>query len=179
MRHRQDDISLRQDSLHVCDACDRDFAMVGGGAVLDDDTDGVRVGCGLANIAGYVVSENARQADLQVQPVPNSFDVVPAGRYRAAIVIVDRRGRKSTRKTDTFRIARPGGVLNYGFASLWSFIGRPSYEVQSSPGEVVAGDPSCLRGALQEIGETRDQGPDIDIPRLQVLPARERSASRY
>ena len=68
----------------VQDACDRDFAMVGGGAVLDDDNDGVRVGCGLANIAGYVVSENARQADLQVQPVPNSFDVVAAGRYRAA-----------------------------------------------------------------------------------------------
>ena len=68
----------------VQDACDRDFAMVGGGAVLDDDNDGVRVGCGLANIAGYVVSENARQADLQVQPVPNSFDEVAAGRYRAA-----------------------------------------------------------------------------------------------
>ena len=54
---------------------------------------------------------------------------------------------------DAYRdVARPGGVLNYGFASLWSFIGRPSYEVQSSPGEVVAGDPSCLRAALQEIG---------------------------
>ena len=31
------------------------------------------------------------------------------GRYRAAIVAVDRRGRKSTRKTDTFRITRRGG----------------------------------------------------------------------
>ena len=27
MRHRQDDTNLRHDSLHVCDACDRDFIV--------------------------------------------------------------------------------------------------------------------------------------------------------
>jgi hypothetical protein len=69
----------------VQDACDRDFAMVGGGAVLDDDPNDVRVGCGLANIAGYVVSENARVADLQVQPVPNGLDAIGAGRYNAVV----------------------------------------------------------------------------------------------
>ncbi|MBA2281688.1 MAG: CocE/NonD family hydrolase, partial [Acidimicrobiia bacterium] len=54
---------------------------------------------------------------------------------------------------DAYRdIARPGGILNYGFASLWSFIGRPSYEFQSSPGEVLEGDPGCIRGSLAELG---------------------------
>jgi putative CocE/NonD family hydrolase len=55
--------------------------------------------------------------------------------------------------SDAYRdIARPGGVLNYGFSSLWSFVGRPSYEFESSPGQVAAGDPECLRGSLQEVG---------------------------
>ncbi len=80
----------------VQDACDRDFAMVGGGAVLDDDTNNVRVDCGLANIAGYVVSANARVADLQVQPVPNPIDQIGAGRYNAV------------------KASHPDGIAHYG-----------------------------------------------------------------
>jgi putative CocE/NonD family hydrolase len=53
---------------------------------------------------------------------------------------------------DAYRdIANPGGLPNFGFASLWSFIGRPSYEVQGSPEKVVAGDAGCVRGLLNEI----------------------------
>jgi putative CocE/NonD family hydrolase len=53
---------------------------------------------------------------------------------------------------DAYRdVARPGGIMNHGFATLWSFIGRPSYEFQSSPQEVLAGDPDCLRGSTQEL----------------------------
>ena len=48
---------------------------------------------------------------------------------------------------DAYRdIARPGGIANLGFSSLWSFIARPSYEVQSSPGRVAAGDTTCANG---------------------------------
>lgn len=54
---------------------------------------------------------------------------------------------------DAYRdVARPGGVLNHGFASLWSFVGRPNYEFLSSPGEVVGGDLGCIRGMLQMVG---------------------------
>ena len=50
---------------------------------------------------------------------------------------------------DAYRdVARPGGIENYGFASLWSFIGRPSYEFESSPGEVLGGDPQCVNGSI-------------------------------
>ena len=43
---------------------------------------------------------------------------------------------------DAYRdISRPGGIQNYGFASLWSFIARPSYEVQDS----------CANGKTGEI----------------------------
>jgi hypothetical protein len=66
----------------IVESCDQDFAMVGGGAVLDDADNGGRVACGLPNIPGYVVSATAREADLQVQPVPNPLDKLMAGQYR-------------------------------------------------------------------------------------------------
>ena len=35
---------------------------------------------------------------------------------------------------DAYRdVARPGGIINYGFAALWSFIGQPSYEFTGRP----------------------------------------------
>ena len=68
----------------VTDACGTDFALVGGGAVFDEDPNDVRVECDLPNIAGYVVSARARSADLQVQPIPNSIYDIAMGRYNAA-----------------------------------------------------------------------------------------------
>lgn len=63
-------------------ACSEDFAVVGGGAVLDDSDGGGRVECGLPSIPGYVVSAAAREADLQVQPLPNPLTSLSAGPYR-------------------------------------------------------------------------------------------------
>ena len=52
---------------------------------------------------------------------------------------------------DAYRdVARPGGIVNDGFSTLWSFVGRPSYEYQSSPGQLSKGDPGCLRGITGE-----------------------------
>jgi len=68
----------------VTEACGRDFALVGGGAVFDEDLNGVRTGCDLPNIAGYVVSAQGRTAELQVQPIPNPIYDIAMGRYRAA-----------------------------------------------------------------------------------------------
>ncbi len=48
---------------------------------------------------------------------------------------------------DAYRdVARPGGIQNYGFASLWSFLGQPSYEVQSGTEAALGGDVQCLNG---------------------------------
>ena len=52
---------------------------------------------------------------------------------------------------DAYRdVARPGGIANHGFATLWSFIGRPSYEVQDSPQYVLDGDYGCTNGLTGE-----------------------------
>ncbi|MCU1590787.1 MAG: hypothetical protein JWP11_2043 [Frankiales bacterium] len=54
--------------------------------------------------------------------------------------------------SDAYRdVARPGGIQNYGFASLWSFIARPSYEFEDAPGQVAAGDPDCSNGTTASV----------------------------
>ncbi|MEO7428902.1 MAG: hypothetical protein ABIY48_05920, partial [Acidimicrobiales bacterium] len=78
------DAALTEYEARVTDACEKDFSLVGGGAVFDEDPNGVRVACGLANIAGYVVSAPARNAKLQVQPIPNPLAKTSVGRYLAA-----------------------------------------------------------------------------------------------
>ncbi len=48
---------------------------------------------------------------------------------------------------DAYRdISRPGGIENYGFASLWSFISQPSYGFEDSPTKVAQGDTACGQG---------------------------------
>ncbi len=78
------DAALTEYEPRVTEACDQNLALVGGGAVFDEDPNGVRVDCGLANIAGYVVSERGRTAELQVQPLPNPVDKSSVGRLQAA-----------------------------------------------------------------------------------------------
>ena len=63
----------------VTQACETDFALVGGGAVFDDADNGGREACGLPNIPGYVVTPKARVAKLQVQPLPNPVYTFAAG----------------------------------------------------------------------------------------------------
>ena len=46
---------------------------------------------------------------------------------------------------DVYRdIANPGGIPNYAFAALWSFISQPGPGVLAAPGESLAGDATCL-----------------------------------
>lgn len=78
------DAALTEYEARMTEACAKDFALVGGGAVFDDDPNGVRVKCGMANIAGFVVSAAARNAALQIQPLPNPLEKINIGRYVAA-----------------------------------------------------------------------------------------------
>jgi hypothetical protein len=78
------DAKLFEYEARITESCERDFSLVGGGAVFDEDPKDLRVKCGLANIAGYVVSPRGRVAKLQVQPVPNPVYQLPAGPYRRA-----------------------------------------------------------------------------------------------
>ena len=76
------DAKLFEYPAAITKGCQEDFAMVGGGAAIDDGDNGARVKCGLPNIAGYTVSAKARAADLQVQPLPVPVDRDPVGAFR-------------------------------------------------------------------------------------------------
>jgi ABC-type branched-subunit amino acid transport system substrate-binding protein len=78
------DAALSEYEARLTEACEQDFALVGGGAVFDEDPNDVRVGCNLPNVPGYVVSARGRAADLQVQALPNPIEHVSLGRYLAA-----------------------------------------------------------------------------------------------
>ena len=76
------DAKLFEYPAAITKGCQEDFAMVGGGAAIDDGDNGARVKCGLPNIAGYTVSAKARAAGLQVQPLPVPVDRDPVGAFR-------------------------------------------------------------------------------------------------
>jgi Periplasmic binding protein len=76
------DAKLFEYSQRIGEACQRDFALVGGGAVFDSQDAGARVACGLISLPGYVVTPQARVADLQVQPVPNPVYSFASAGYR-------------------------------------------------------------------------------------------------
>lgn len=63
-------------------------------------------------------------------------------------------------------IARPGGIMNYGFASLWSFIARPSYEVQSGTESFLGGDAKCINGTTGEL-RSIDKNPFVQLQQHQ------------
>lgn len=47
---------------------------------------------------------------------------------------------------DVYRdVAFPGGILNYAFASLWSFVAQPAPGAQSLPSDLQAQDQTCAR----------------------------------
>jgi hypothetical protein len=76
------DAKLFEYGQRVGDACQQDFALVGGGAVFDGQDNGARVACGLINLPGYAVTPQARVADLQVQAVPNPVYSFASAGYR-------------------------------------------------------------------------------------------------
>jgi ABC-type branched-subunit amino acid transport system substrate-binding protein len=73
------DAALTNVVPQMTSACREDFMTVGGGAVFDQDGVPIRLECLMPDIAGYVVSPEARGADLTAQPIPNPVDSVGNG----------------------------------------------------------------------------------------------------
>jgi putative CocE/NonD family hydrolase len=88
---------------------------------------------------------------------------------------------------DAYRdIARPGGIINKGFSTLWSFIGRPSYEFTGAPSEIAGGNLKCANGETAELRGiptnpfvqllqhpyddtlVRERSPDAHLDRIKV-----------
>jgi hypothetical protein len=65
----------------MAEACDKDFFLVGGGATFDQDGVKDRLTCMLPDVAGFLVSPEASDADLQAQPLPNTVKHLPDGDF--------------------------------------------------------------------------------------------------
>jgi ABC-type branched-subunit amino acid transport system substrate-binding protein len=78
----EQDSALFNVKAKMADACASDFLLVGGGAVFDNDGVAARLQCLLPDIPAYVVTPQARDADLMVQPLPNPISQFSIGEYR-------------------------------------------------------------------------------------------------
>jgi ABC-type branched-subunit amino acid transport system substrate-binding protein len=76
------DSALFDVKARMTEACAQDFFLVGGGAVFDNQGVQTRLACLLPDIPGYVVTAEARGADLLVEPLPNPIDNLAIGEYR-------------------------------------------------------------------------------------------------
>lgn len=76
------DAALTNEKAKVDEACIKDFFLVGGGAVFDQDGVKDRLSCLLPEVAGYAVSPEQRGSDLLIQPIPNKTDQQPIGDYK-------------------------------------------------------------------------------------------------
>ena len=76
------DAKLFEYGQRVGEACQQDFALVGGGGVFDAQAAEDRIACGLINLPGYAVTPQARVAELQVQAVPNPVYSFASAGYR-------------------------------------------------------------------------------------------------
>jgi ABC-type branched-subunit amino acid transport system substrate-binding protein len=76
------DAALFDFGQKIAEACQQDFALVGGGGVFDSQGIQDRIDCGLPNFPGYVVTPQASVADNQVQAIPNPVYEAQAAGYR-------------------------------------------------------------------------------------------------
>jgi ABC-type branched-subunit amino acid transport system substrate-binding protein len=76
IRVNERDARLTEYQQRIIESCREDFMLVGGGAVFDDTGQEERLECLLPTIAGFVVTTQAKGADLTVQPVPNVVDQI-------------------------------------------------------------------------------------------------------
>ena len=66
------DAALFDYNAVVQQACERSFAMVGGGGALDETGAQTAVDCGLVDVAGFTISTAKAESDRVYQPLPNA-----------------------------------------------------------------------------------------------------------
>lgn len=86
------DAKLFEYPPRVQEACAEDFAVVGGGAVLDDGGAQALTDCGLPSIPATAVTAAASLADNVVQPLPNPPNVKPAAQFVKLVDELERDG---------------------------------------------------------------------------------------
>lgn len=79
---KEHDAGLFNYKQAITEACQSDFALVGGGGVFDDQGQEERVKCLLPDFPAYVVTPKARASDLLVQSTPTPNNKLNVGTFR-------------------------------------------------------------------------------------------------
>lgn len=166
----QRDAKLTEYKQRVTESCAEDFMMVGGGGVFDDTGQEERLRCLLPVIPGYLVSPQARGADLAVPPLPNALDEVSIGVYQyldekfpdstgdvgfltgnvPATIVIDRQNQEGVRSLGwdvTYR-AQYNAV---GEASWTPF--AQALRTRGVKGLVYTGEPENMAKLLQAVAD--------------------------
>jgi ABC-type branched-subunit amino acid transport system substrate-binding protein len=136
------------------------------------DQDGVkdRLTCMLPDIAGYLVSPEARGADLQVQPLPNGLTTLPTGEYKwlvkkypdskdkIGIIAGDIAATKVTAQQAEEAVKSLGDKVVYN--DLYPAAGPPSWASYATAikekgvkGLIWSGEPSFLGKLVQALSD--------------------------
>ncbi len=176
------DAALTEVKSRMVESCANDLAMVGGGAVFDQDGVQTRLQCLLPDISGFVVSAPARGADLVVQPLPNPTDSVAMG----SLNYLDQKFPAATKKVgvltgDVATTKVTASQMTEAAKSLgWNVVYDDAYPAagvtdwtpyaqkmkdNGVKGLIFVGDPDAL-GPL--LGAIRDIGYPLDFVRVDA-----------
>jgi len=101
------DARLTEHQARMIDACEEgDFMLVGGGGVFDDQGQKERLKCGLPQIPGYVVSADAIESDLTIQPIPNPVYSLPIG----DLIWLGEKYPEAVKKIGLLELGVPSGI---------------------------------------------------------------------
>lgn len=176
------DAALFNVKAQMTQSCADDFAMVGGGAVFDQDGVDTRLGCLMPDISGFVVSAPARGADLVVQPLPNPTDELAMG----SLNYLDQKFPAATKKVgvltgDVATTKVTAAQMTEAAKSLgWNVVYNDAYppagvtdwtpyaqklKDNGVKGLIWVGDPDALSPLL---GAIRDIGYQLDFIRTDA-----------
>ena len=164
------DAKLFEYKQRITEACQNDFALVGGGGVFDDTGQDERLKCLLPDVPGYQVSPKARGAELATAPLPTALDQTPI----AVFQYLDKKYPDSTQKVgfitgnvaSTIVIDKQNqeGVKSLGwkipYQSQYNSAGESSWtpfaqalQSKGIKGLVYTGEPENMAKLLQAIAD--------------------------
>ena len=170
LKDTERDAKLTEYKQRITEACQQDFALVGGGGVFDDTGQDERLKCLLPDFPAYQVTPKARGSELAVPAQPSSLDKTNDGVFQylkakypdsiakagfltgnvAATVITDQQVQEAV-KTIGYKVVYQAQYNAVGEASWTPF--AEALRSKGAKGLVYTGEPENADKLLQAIDD--------------------------
>ena len=164
------DAKLFEYKQRITEACQNDFALVGGGGVFDDTGQDERLKCLLPDIPGYQVSPKARGAELATAPLPTALDQTPVAVFQyldekfpdstqdvgfitgnvASTIVIDKQNQEGVESLG-WKITYQSQYNSAGESSWTPF--AQALQSKGVKGLVYTGEPENMSKLLQAIAD--------------------------